>query len=220
MLRELGFQPAAAATGRSRAGPRGGCTLAEGRVGADQKKARRRRASIVFFDETGFMLQPVNRRTWAPRGETPVQRAWDRRDRLSVIGAVVLSPTRTRAACCFDVQRENVRADDVVAFLRRLRRKIRRPLIVVWDRWSVHRSVEKRISKLGWKRIEFEQLPAYCPELNPVEAMWSHAKYSDLANFVAADVEHLGAAVHASLSDQARDHRLQLSFFKTAQLRL
>ena len=137
-----------------------------------------------------------------------------------MIGAVVLSPTRTRATCCFDVQRENIRADEVVAFLRRLRRKLRRPIIVVWDRWSAHRSAEKRTAKLSWKGIEFENLPAYCPELNPVEAMWSHAKYSDLANFVAADVEHLDAAVHDSLHDQARDQRLQLSFFKSAQLRL
>ena len=61
-----------------------------------KKKPERRGASIVFIDETGFRLQPVNRRTWAPRGETPVQRAWDRYDRLSVIGAVALSPTRRR----------------------------------------------------------------------------------------------------------------------------
>ena len=175
---------------------------------------------IAFLDKSDSMLQPVNCRTWALRGETPGQRAWDRRDRLSVIGAVASSPTRSRAACCFDVQRENVRTIDVVDFLRRLRRKVRRPLTVAWDRWSVHRSAEKRIAKLGWKGIDSERLPAYCPELNPVEAMWSHAKYADLANFVAAADEHLDAAVHASLADQARDQRLQLSFFKTAQLRL
>lgn len=166
------------------------------------------------------MLQPVNRRTWAPRGETPVQRSWDRRDRLSVIGTIVLSPTRSRVGCCFDVQQKNMKTDDVIDFLRRLRRKVRRPLIIVWDRWSVHRSAEKRIAKRGWKHIEFESLPAYCPELNPVEAMWSHAKYADLANFVPDDVEQLNQAVHASLDDQAQDHRLKLSFYKTAQLRL
>jgi transposase len=166
------------------------------------------------------MLQPVSRRTWAPRGQTPVQRSWDRRDRLSVIGAVTLSPTRSRVGCCFDAQRKNVKTDDVVEFLRRLRRKVRRPLIIVWDRWSVHRAAQKRIAKLGWRGIEFEQLPAYCPELNPVEAMWSHAKYADLANFVPDDVEELDDAVHASLDDQAPNHRLKLSFFKTAQLRL
>lgn len=166
------------------------------------------------------MLQPVNRQTWAPIGCTPIQKAWDRRDRLSVIGAVCLSPTRTRVGCCFDVQRSNVKADDAVDFLRKLRERVGRPLIVVWDRWSVHRSAEKRIAKLGWKHIEFESLPAYCPELNPVEAMWSHAKYADLANYVPDDVNKLNEAVHASLDDQARDHRLKISFFKTAQLRL
>ena len=149
-----------------------------------------------------------------------MQRSWDRRDRLSVIGAVCLSPTRTRVGCCFDVRRKNVKAADAVDFLRRLRKKLRRPLIIVWDRWSVHRSAEKRVAKLGWKGVEFEQLPAYCPELNPVEAMWSHAKYADLANFIPADIDHLQAEVDASLADQAQDHHLKLSFFKTAQLRL
>jgi transposase len=162
----------------------------------------------------------VNRRTWAPRGCTPEQRAWDRHDRLNVIGVVTLSPTRTRVGSYFDVQRENIRADDVVDFLRRLRRKIRRPLIVVWDRWSVHRSAARRIAAARWKRIEFEPLPAYAPELNPVEAMWSHAKYADLANYVPDDADDLNAAVRASLKDQSRNNRLKRSYFKTAQLKL
>lgn len=151
----------------------------------------------MFLDEAGFRLQPLNHRTWAPRGCTPVQRSWDRHDRLSVIGAVVLSPTRTRVACSFDVQKKNVRTDDAVEFLRRLRRKVRRPLIVVWDRWSVHRAAERVVAKLGWKNIQFEYLPAYAPELNPVEAMGSHAKHADLANYVPEDVAQLGNAVNA-----------------------
>lgn len=174
----------------------------------------------MFVDEAGFLLQPVNRRTWAPRGVTPEQRAWDRRDRLSVIGVVTLSPARSRIGSYFDVRRENVRAEDVVHFLRRLRRKIRRPLIVVWDRWSVHRSAAQRIAAVRWKRIEFEWLPAYAPELNPVEAMWSHAKYAKLANYVPDDADDLDVAVRASLTNQSRNHRLKRSYFKTAQLRL
>jgi transposase len=165
-------------------------------------------------------LQPVNRRTWAPRGVTPQQRSWDRRDRLSVIGAVTLSAARTRIGACFSVQRENVRADHVVDFLRRLRRKVRRPMVVVWDRWNVHRCAARRITEAGWKRIEFEWLPAYAPELNPVEAMWSHAKYADLANYVPDDAGELDAAVRASLQDQSRNQHLKRSYFKTAQLRL
>jgi transposase len=188
-------------------------------VGAAQKKARRRRATIVFLDETGFRLQPLNRRTWAVRGCTPEQRSWDRHDRLSVIGVVTLSPGRMRVGSYFDVQRENVRAPDVVDFLRRLRTKLRRPLIVVWDRWNAHRSAATRIAERGWKNIDFEFLPAYAPQLNPVEAMWSHAKYSDLANYVPDDADQLQAAVTESLQDQSRNQRLKRSYFKTAQLK-
>lgn len=137
-----------------------------------------------------------------------------------MIGVVTLSPTNTRLGACFSVKRENVRAKHVVDFLRRLRRKIRRPLIIVWDRWSVHRSAARRIAAAGWKRIEWEWLPAYAPELNPVEAMWSHAKYADLANYVPDDVDDLDSAVRASLNNQSRNHRLKRSYFKTAQLRL
>jgi transposase len=36
--------------------------------------ARRRRAAIVFWDESGASLLPVTRRTWVPRGCTPVIR--------------------------------------------------------------------------------------------------------------------------------------------------
>ena len=60
-----------------------------------------------------------------------------------MIGAVTLSPTRSRVGAYFDVQRENIRTDDAVDFLRRLRKKLQRPLIIVWDRWNVHRSAAK-----------------------------------------------------------------------------
>src|SRR5690606_27272177 len=88
----VGLQPAETATGRSGTGCRSHRPVAEKGLAADQKKACRRGATIAFIDETGFRLQPVNRRTWAPCGETPVQRAWDRYDRLSVIGAITISP--------------------------------------------------------------------------------------------------------------------------------
>lgn len=38
-----------------------------------KKKACEEGWSMVVIDETGFMLQPVVRRSWAPRGQTPIQ---------------------------------------------------------------------------------------------------------------------------------------------------
>lgn len=162
----------------------------------------------------------MNRRTWAPRGETPVQRAWDRYDRLSVIGAITLSPVLRRIGTPFQIYADNIRTDEVVEFIRQLRKQLQRPLIICWDRWQVHRSAAKRIAQSRLQNIDFEWLPAYAPELNPVEPRWSHTKYSDLANFVPTDALHLKRNVSSSLKKQLTNHQLKMSFFKSAQLRL
>lgn len=162
----------------------------------------------------------MNRRTWAPRGKTPVQRAWDRYDRLSVIGAITLSPTRQCIGTPFQIHNDNIRTGEVVDFIRHLRKQLQRPMIICLDRWQVHRSAAKRIAASRLKSIEFEWLPAYAPELNPVEPRWSHTKHGELANFVPNDTSHLKRNVRSSLRKQHTDHQLKLSFFKSAKLKL
>src|SRR5215472_13337797 len=78
--------PGAAGAGarRGRHSAVGAAALARGK-----KNARRQRAWLLFEDESGLSTQPVVRRTWAPRGETPVVihpfRYWER---LSVAAAL------------------------------------------------------------------------------------------------------------------------------------
>jgi hypothetical protein len=60
------------------------------------RQAWERKAYVVFLDESGFFLTPTVRRTLAPRGKTPVLEAWDRRDRISAISCVTLSPVAGR----------------------------------------------------------------------------------------------------------------------------
>src|SRR5262245_55112330 len=71
------------------------------------REAWKRSAHLVFLDESGFMLTPTVRRTLAPRGKTPVLRAWDRRDRLSAISCVTLSPAAARPGLYFDLLDHN-----------------------------------------------------------------------------------------------------------------
>ena len=68
-------------------------------------------------DISGFMLQPTCRRSWARRGRTPTLRCWARHDRLSVIGAVELSPARGRIRLDWQLQRRNLQAEQVVRFV-------------------------------------------------------------------------------------------------------
>jgi transposase len=173
---------------------------------------------VVFLDESGFMLQPLVRRTWAPRGSRPILDAWQRHDRLSVVGGLALAPRRQRAGFYFRVQRQNIVAPDVVNFVRQLRRQVRRPLTLVWDRWKVHRKADELLlAKYGdWLRIEY--LPAYAPELNPVEGAWGHTKGNPLANYAPEDLADLDDAVNEALCDLHTTPRLLWSFFELAKL--
>jgi transposase len=90
---------------------------------------------------------------------------------------------------------------------------------VIWDRWSVHGKVANWFTELelGW--IEFEPLPAYAPELNPVEATWSQTKYHDLANYVPpSDTDAWIARIKKSRARINRRKRLLQSYFEAAGL--
>lgn len=162
------------------------------------------------------MLQPLRRRTWAPSGQTPIQYAWDRHDRWSVMGALSLAPWALRIGLYFRLYDHNIVTEDVVEFVKHLHRQLGRKLILVWDRWNVHRSAARRLARHRWLQIEW--LPSYAPELNPVEAMWNHTKYSDLANFVPDDAEHLGHSIRSSIANQRHDAYLKHSFFRYTHL--
>jgi len=166
------------------------------------------------------MLQPVVRRTWAPEGETPIHYSWDRRDRLSVISAISVSAKRRRLGLHFDIHDHNIVTDDFECFVETLLRSRQRRMVLVIDRWSVHRSGARRLLRRFPRRVQIEWLPAYAPELNPVEQVWKHTKYDDLANYIPDDIRALGGAIRQSIRRSRRQQQLLRSFFQHAKLGL
>lgn len=166
------------------------------------------------------MLQPVRRRTWAPAGQTPLQHAWDQHDRLSAIGALVLSSQRRRLNFYFQLLPENVRAEQLIWFLSEMHHHLRRRIILVWDRSSPHRSAAAHFRKHHPDWFSFEWLPTYAPDLNPVEQCWNHTKYADLANFIPDDVDHLHTAVTDSFAKTQSNQELLRSCFAYSKLSL
>lgn len=166
------------------------------------------------------MLQPVVRRSWAPRGQTPIHYSWDRHDRLSALSAITLAPQRKRVSLYFELYEQNIHTEQLCAFLRRLHQRLRRGIILVLDRWSVHRAAVKQL--LAWypQSLEVEWLPAYAPDLNPTEQVWNHTKYTDLANYLPQDLDDLRAQVARSIEQSGQLPSLLRSFFQTAQLDL
>lgn len=105
-------------------------------------------------------------------------------------------------------------------FLKAMHKFFGHQVTLVWDRYSVHRSVARRMQKAHPDWFDIEWLPAYAPELNPTEQCWNHTKYGDLANFIPRHVEHLEKAVTSSMSKQSKDQTLLRSFFGYAKLKL
>jgi transposase len=152
----------------------------------DQKKVRRQKAHLVLIDETGVFLNPLVRRSWAVRGNTPVIGGdGGHRKKVSVIGAVSVSPTARRLGLYFATRPDGFfTADAVVPFLRDLLKHLRGKVVVVWDRGPNHAGPLIRAFLQRNTRLTLERLPPYAPDLNPVEVVWSWLKYGQLANYV------------------------------------
>ena len=140
----------------------------------------------MLIDETGLFLNPTVRRSWALIGHTPVIGGdGGHRKKVSVIGAVTVSPAARRLGFHFATAAGGYfSADKVVAFLRDLLRHLPGKVVVIWGGGSNHKGPLVRAFLRQNGRLTLERLPAYCPDLNPVEAVWSWLKWGRLANYV------------------------------------
>src|SRR5271167_4798517 len=185
------------------------------------RAARQRQAHLVFLDESGFMLTPTVRRTWAPQGETPLLKCWDRRDRLSSISCITLSPQRCRPNFYFTLlpDNTNVNAEHIFDFLRDLKSQLAGPFTVIWDGSNLHsrsRLVKAYLAK--HPEIVAETLPSYAPELNPDEGVWGWSKYGRLANLAAMNTADLRQRIHQEFAVLKQNRQLLNSFVQEADL--
>lgn len=137
------------------------------------------------------MLIPNVVRTWAPQGQTPVHRhRQGRRDKISVISGISVSPSRHRLGLYYLLFYDNIGQEEVCTFLRELLRCLRGPIIVLLDNSSTHKGAPLEQLLGQHRRLRIEHFPSYAPELNPDEGVWSLAK-RQLANSCPNDVDEL-----------------------------
>lgn len=138
-------------------------------------------------------------RTWAPQGQTPIHRhRQGRRDKISVISGISVSPRRHRLGLYYLLFYDNIGQDEVCVFLRELLRCLRGPVIVLLDNSSTHKGapIEQLLGQ--HRRLRIEHFPSYAPQLNPDEGVWSLAK-RELANSCPNDVNELMEDILASI---------------------
>jgi transposase len=180
------------------------------------------RSFIVFVDETGFMLAPLVRRTWAPRGRTPVLEVSDPHAKISVIGALALQRTPVRFSFYFRLLGDNANftGATVASFVKYLRQELDGPITLLWDEYCIHRARPVKDYIERTPGLEAEEFPPYAPELNPVDYIWSYVKYGRLANYAPKDLDELRPRITEELTRVAEQPKLLRALFSRAGLPL
>jgi transposase len=113
-----------------------------------------------------------------------------RRDKISVISGISLSPRRYRLNLYYLLFYDNIGQEEVCLFPQEVLRHLSGPLIVLLDNSSTHKGSPIEQLRRRHRRLRIEHFPAYAPELNPDEGIWSLAK-GQLANSCPRDVDEL-----------------------------
>jgi hypothetical protein len=118
-----------------------------------------------LFDESAVSLIPPVRRTWSPRGQTPVLRHRFGWKKASMAAALGYRPDATAARLCFHLQQPSYNTDTLIGVLDQLGTFYRgQRVVLLWDGLSAHWSHRMRAyldSHRDWLRAE--RLPAYAP---------------------------------------------------------
>ena len=165
---------------------------------AIRQLAKETGAVILFGDEAGVRSDYHAGTTWGAKGQTPVVPRTGSRSSVKMLSAV-----SARGELRFMLVKGRVNGAVFAEFLRRLMHNAERPVFLVLDGHSIHRSRPVRdfvASQEGKLRLFF--LPPYSPELNPDEQVWNYVKHhgvgrsflrtaADLHRFVSARLRSL-----------------------------
>lgn len=179
-----------------------------------KKNARRKRAWIVFQDESGVSQKPSVRRTWAPVGQTPVLVHAFNWKRLSISGALAYRWDGKRNILFFQVRPGSYDTQSLIHFLKDLKRHLHgRKVILIWDGLPAHKSRDM-VAYLEQQRawLFVERLPGYAPELNPMETVWGNVKGRELANRCSAELSEAGKALRKGMNRVRRSRSLAQAF--------
>lgn len=146
-----------------------------------------RRLRVFFQDESRFGQQGSITNVWARRGTRPTAVRQTEYEYLWVLGAVC--PETGKAEGLLSPR---LNTDVINIFLKQFSATIPddEHAVIIWDGAGYHKS--KSLQKP--ENISLIQLPAYSPELNPIENLWHYLKSHYLSNRAYTDYEALEAA--------------------------
>lgn len=174
------------------------------------RHAKRTKAEVSFWDESGFRADAVHGKTWSARAHTPVVQVPGQRPGISAASAI-----SANGAFWFATDAGALTGPLFMDLLRRMMRGRRKPLHLILDGLPAHKAlaVKEYVAGLDGK-LTLHYLPGYAPDLNPDELVWSHAKRTGNARRPLQKGERLADRITVPLAEMARRPALVRSFFK------
>lgn len=185
------------------------------------KRSRERHATMVFVDEAGYRMLPSVKKQWARRGQTPVLTHRCRHhEKVRVIGGISFPPHVQAGDSTPQTHLQfypggNVDQARVAAFVRQLVKQIPGNLTLIWDNLQAHRGKFVQRTLADHPQVEVYPLPAYAPDLNPIEGLWCHSKHHTLANAAATDLDQLTAHAKSAARTASKPHLLHACLRQT-----
>ena len=127
-------------------------------------------------------MAPLVCRGWSPQGQAPLllQRG-EHHQKVSLIAVLCLRGRGSRFYFRLHPNAD-IHTQQVISFLRHMDRELNGPWLLLWDRLNAHRArrTSQFLASRSYPRAYF--LPAYAPDLNPIEYAWCYLKMNPLAN--------------------------------------
>ena len=156
------------------------------------------------------------------RGRTPILRHRYHWKRASMAAALGYHPDGTKARLCFHLQADSYDTDSLIEVLEQLAGFYAgQQVVLLWDGLSAHWSYRMRAhldAQRHWLTVE--RLPAYAPELNPVEFLWANLKGGALANYTADTVAEAADQAHHGIQRVCSSDSLVVGFLAHTGLTL
>lgn len=188
-----------------------------------KRKARRRKACLLLLDESGLLMTPLLRRSWAPRGHPSESRyKAQHREKVSVAAALWLPPKRDQLHMAYQTVANGYFTNvEVADFMGCAVRALPGPVIAIWDGGTMHEGGPIRaLVEESHGRLDIEPLPPYASELMPLEFLWRWLKHGRLSNFSPQDAAQLNEAITREMDAVPDNQELLSSFFHQSRLPL
>ena len=175
-----------------------------------KRRAQKTGAKFFFLDEAGFQSDPPLQRTYGLKGHTPEVVTSGQRQSINVISAV--NPRGEFWAATYDGK---LNAESFELFLQDfMKNRGHEKVFLVIDGHPAHKAktVLKYVASLEGQ-LELHPLPAYSPDLNPDEFVWSHMKRNGVSKRPLRKNEALRDRVEEDLRHIHCNPELVRSFF-------